>query len=93
MPSIRLFILKRYTFLVISISLNKKIISFYSYCAKKGLVYIIIISPFSCQPSSYFKYTKADTRLLCNMRLVPLNKYIFLCCYIYYYIYYGLLVP
>ena len=37
---------KRYALLTIFISLNKEIISPYSYYIKKGLVYIIIIDPF-----------------------------------------------
>ena len=49
-----------------------------SRCAKKGLVYITIADPFSHQPFSCSKCTKLNTYVLCNMRLVPLNKYIFL---------------
>ena len=48
MPSIRSFTFKCYTLLFIFISLNKKIISPYSYYTKKGLIYITIISPFNC---------------------------------------------
>ena len=46
MPSIRSSASKRCTLLTTSISFNGEIISPYSYCTKKGLVYIIIISPF-----------------------------------------------
>ena len=49
----------------------------YSRYVKKGLVYIIIADPFSCQPSSYAKYTKLNTCTSCNMRLVSFNKCIF----------------
>ena len=56
------------------ISLNSEIMSPYSYCAKKGLVYITIIIPSSCQPSSYSKCTKANTCSLCDVRLVSINK-------------------
>ena len=77
MPFIRSLASVRYILLAISISLNSEIISPYSYYAKKGLVYIIIIALFSCQPSSYFKYTKANTCLLYNMRSVFTNKYTF----------------
>ena len=80
MPSIRSSTSKRRVLLIISISFNAKIISPYSCYIKKGLVYIIIISPFSCQSSFYFKCTKANTYLLCDMRLVPFNKYRFLRC-------------
>ena len=51
----------RYTLLAISISLNGEIMSPYSCYAKKGLVCIAIIALFSRQPSSYFKYIKANT--------------------------------
>ena len=68
---------ERYTLLAVSISLNGEIISPYSYYTKKGLVYITIIDPFSCQPSFYAEYTKLNTYTLCNMRLVSLNKYSF----------------
>ena len=74
MPPIRSFTFKRCALLTTSISFNGEIISPYSRYAKKGLVYIIIISPSNRQPSFYFECTKANTYLLCNMRLVPLNK-------------------
>ena len=86
MPLIRSSTSKRYTLLTTSISLNREIISPYSYYAKKGLVYIIIIFPFSYQPSFYFKCTKANTYLLCDVRLMSFNKYRFLR-YARYYIY------
>ena len=44
MRFIRLSMFKRCTLLTISISLDKEIISLYSYYVKKGLVCIIIIS-------------------------------------------------
>ena len=77
MPPIRLSTLEYCTLLASSISLNKEIISPCSRYTKKGLVYVIIISLTNYQPSFYFKCTKANTRLLYNMRSVPLNKYIF----------------
>ena len=77
MPFIRSLASVRYVLLAASISLNSEIISPYSYYVKKGLVYIAIIALFSCQPSSYFKYIKANTYSLCNMHLVSTNKYIF----------------
>ena len=79
MPFIRFFISKRYTLFTISIFFNGEIISPYSYYAKKGLVYIIIISSSSRQPFFYLKYTKANTCLSCDVRSVPLNKYISSC--------------
>ena len=77
MPLIRSLASIRCVLLAISISLDSEIISPYSYYIKKGLVYITIIALFSHQPSSYFKYTKANTYSLYNMRLVSTNKYIF----------------
>ena len=81
MPPIRSSASIYYTLLATSISLNSEIISPYSHYIKKGLIYIVIIDLFSHQPSSYLKYTKANIRSLCNMRLVSLNKYIFLTCF------------
>ena len=66
-----------YTLLTTSISLDGEIMSPYSCYIKKGLVCVAIIAFFSCQPSSYSKYTKANTCFLCNVRLVSTNKYIF----------------
>ena len=63
--------------LAISISLDGEIMSFYSRCAKKGLVCIIIIAFSSRQPFFYSKYTKANTCSLCDVRLVSTNKCIF----------------
>ena len=80
MPPIRLSALERYTLLATFISLKKEIMSPYSYHIKKELVYVAIISLFSRQPFLYLECTKANTYLLYNVRLVSLNKYIFLCC-------------
>ena len=70
MPFIRFLASVHYILLAISIFLNSEIINPYSYYMKKGLVYITIITFFSCQPSSCFKYTKANTCSLYNMHLV-----------------------
>ena len=92
MPFIKLSALKYYALLTTSISLNGEIISPYSCYTKKGLVYIIIISPSSRQPAFYSKCTKAKTYLLYDVRLVPLNKYKFLH-YVRRYTYYNLQLP
>ena len=76
MPLIRSLVSIYCILLATSISLDSEIISPYSYYIKKGLVYIVIITSFSCQPSSYFKCIKANTYSLCNMRLISINKYI-----------------
>ena len=64
--------------LAASISFNSEIISLYSCCAKKGLVYIVIMAFFNCQLSFYLKYIKVNTYFFCNMRSVSNNKYIFI---------------
>ena len=73
-PFIKLSISKHRALLATSISLNKEIISPYSYYIKKGLVYIIITDSFNRQSSSYTKCTKLNTYILYNMRLVSFNK-------------------
>ena len=77
MPSIKSLVSAYYALLAISISLNSKIISPCSYYIKKKLVCIIIIALSSCQPSSYFKCTKANVYFFCNVRSVFINKYVF----------------
>ena len=76
-PPIRLSASKYCTLLAIFISLNREIISPYSYYIKKGLIYIIIINSFSRQSSFYAKCTKLNTYTLCNICLVSFNKYAF----------------
>ena len=77
MPPIRSLASVRYVLLAASISLNGEIISPYSHCVKKGLVYITITAFSGRQPSSCFKYTKANTRFLCDVHSVSTNKYTF----------------
>ena len=77
MPPIRSLASIYCVLLAISISLNSKIMSPYSYYTKKGLVYITIIALFSYQPSSYSKCTKANTYFLCDVCSVFTNKYMF----------------
>ena len=92
MPPIRFSTSKRRVLLTTSISLNGEIINPYFYYAKKRLVYIAITSPSNCQALFYLKCTKANTCLLCDVRLVSLNKYIFLYRYIRRCVRYSLLV-
>ena len=80
MPFIRSSAFKHCALFTISISLDKEIISPYSRYAKKGLVYITITDPFSCQPSFYTKYTKLNIYTLCDMRSVSFNR----CAFPYY---------
>jgi hypothetical protein len=60
MPFIKSNAFKSRKLLTISISLNREIISPCSCCVKKGLVYIVLISPFRHQPSFYSKCTKIN---------------------------------
>ena len=78
MPPIRFSMSKRRALLAASISLDGEIISPYSRYMKKGLVYIIITDPSGRQSSFYMECTKLNTYVLCDMRLVFLNKYAFL---------------
>ena len=68
---------KRYTYIVAVIFLLSKIMPTYSCCVLKGLVYIIIIAPLSCQPSFYIKYIKLNICLSCDIRLGSNTKYIY----------------
>ena len=77
MPLIRSLASVCRVLLAASISLNGEIMSLYSYYIKKGLVYIAITAPFSYQPSSYSKCTKANTHSLYNIYSVSTNEYIF----------------
>ena len=77
MPTVRLIVSKCCTLFTSFIAFDGEIMSPYSYCVKKGLVYIVIAELFSYQPFSCSKCTKLNTYVLCNMRSVPFNKYIF----------------
>ena len=83
MPSIRSLVSKRRARIVAVIFLLGEIMPTCSRCVSKGLVYIIIITLLSRQPSSYTKYTKSNIRLSCDVKLVSNAKYIF---FIYSYI-------
>ena len=48
MPPIRSSTLEHYAYIIALILSLSKIMPTYSYCIKKGLVYIIIAAPFSC---------------------------------------------
>ena len=78
MPFIRSSALKCRTCVVAVILSLSEIMLTYSRCVLKGLVYIIIIAPLGCQPSSYAKYTKLNMRLSYNIKLVFNIKYAYL---------------
>src|SRR6266550_522842 len=52
-----------------------EIMSFYSYCAEKGLVYIMIASPTGRQFLSCAECTKANMHSLCDVRSAFDAKY------------------
>ena len=70
MPFIRSLALERRAHIVAVILLFSEIMPFCSCCEEKKLVYIIIIAPFSRQPSFCVKYTKSNMRSSCNVKLV-----------------------
>ena len=76
MPFIKSLASKRRTYIVLIILLLGKIMPTYSRYAKKKLVYIIITAFFGHQPSSYFKCTKSNIHLSCNIKLVLNTKYL-----------------
>ena len=75
MPPIRSSASRRYNKLITFIISISKVIPSYSYYIKKGLVYIIIMAPFSRQPSSYTKYTKANMRSSYDIYSISNTKY------------------
>ena len=60
MPFIKSLIFKRRARVIEIIILLGKIMPFYSYCVKKGLVYIAIIALANRQSSFYAKCTKLN---------------------------------
>ena len=78
MPFVRFLVSKRCAYVIAVIFLLSEIMPTYSRCVLKGLVYIIIIAPLGCQPSSYTKYTKLNMRSSYNIKLVFNAKYAFL---------------
>jgi len=62
-------------FIVALILLQGIVISPYSHCADKGLVYITIAAPSSHQPFSYSKCTSLNMRSSYNIHLVLVVKY------------------
>ena len=75
MSPIRSSAFRRYNKLVTLIISISKVIPSYSYYIKKGLVYIIIMAPFSHQPSSYTKYIKVNMRSSYNIYSISNAKY------------------
>ena len=74
MPSIRSLASERHTCTIAVIFLFGEIMPSYSYYEEKKLVYIIIITFFSRQPSFYIKCTKLNMCLSCNIKSVSNTK-------------------
>ena len=58
---------QRHAHIVVLILLFGEVILLYFYCAKEGLIYIIIVAPFSRQPSFYFKCTQLNIHSFYNV--------------------------
>ena len=74
MPLIRFLASKCHAYTIAVILLLSEIMPSYSCYKEKKLVYIIIIAPFSRQPSSYIKCTKLNICLSCDVRSVSNTK-------------------
>ena len=81
MPPIKSLASKRCAYAVAVILSLGEIMPSYSHYKEKKLVYIIIITPSSRQPSFYFKYTKLNIHLSYNIKLISNTKYIFISFY------------
>ena len=78
MPLIRFLAFKRRAYIVAVILFLSEIMPSCSRCEEKKLVYIVIVAPFSRQPSSCVEYTKLNMCLFYNVRSVSNAKYIFI---------------
>ena len=76
MPFIRSLASEYHAHTIALILLFGIIMPSYSYCEEKKLVYITIIASSSRQPSSYFKCTKLNMYLSCNVKSVLNTKYL-----------------
>ena len=79
MPFIKSLVFKHLTYyfkLITVILLLSEIIFTYLRYTEKGLIYIIIIALFSCQPSLYAKCTKSNIYSFYNIRFLSNAKYI-----------------
>ena len=77
MPFIRFLVSKHCAYIVKIIVLLSEIMSFYSCCIVKGLVYIIIINLSNCQPLFYSKCIILNVYSSYNIRSVSNTEYIF----------------
>ena len=81
MPLIRSLASKYRAHVIVVILLLSEIMPSCFYYNKKKLVCIVIVAPFSRQPSSYFKCIKLNIYLSYNVRSVSDTKYIFISLY------------
>ena len=85
MPFIRSITSRRHNKLMLLILSINKVMPSCSYYIKKGLLYIAIISPFSCQLLSYAKCITTNIYSFYNIYLVSNAKYKrFITCLSYY---------
>ena len=85
-PFIRSTASRRHNKLILLILFINKVMPSCFYYIKKGLLYIIIISPSNCQPSSYTKYTTTNIYSSYNIYLVSNTEYKRFIIYLNYYI-------
>ena len=69
-PLVRCTAFKHYNKLILLILSISKVMPSYSYCIKRGLLYITIASPSSCQLLSCTECTTINMRFSCNIYLV-----------------------
>ena len=86
MPPIRSTAFRCYNKLMSLILSISKVMPSCSYCVKKGLLYIVITSPSSRQPSFYTKCITTNMHLSYNIYLVFNAKYKHFIIYLNYYI-------
>jgi hypothetical protein len=86
MPLIRSLVFKylaHHSKLIAVILLLNEIMPTYSHYIEKGLVYITIITLFSCQLSSCFKYMKLNIHSSCNIHFISNTKCIYFTVHLY----------
>ena len=86
MPPIRSTAFRRHNKLMLLILFISKVMPSCSCYIKKGLLYVVIASPSSCQLLSYTKYTTINIRFSCNICLVSDAEYKYLITYLSCYI-------
>ena len=75
MPPIKSTTSLHYDALIVLILFTGEIMPFCSCCTEKGLIYVAIMSPSGCQPSSCTECTKANMRSLYNICFASDSEY------------------